>query len=113
MFFVFKLRAPAGRASVDYPNIRIGALRLFSRVHCNGKATGDWMVAGWHWPSSITWRWSLKWSKSRPIKKLHFHRYNNGGGSAWVRLPLVGQLHLSWQTNMWRKAQQGEGDKNE
>lgn len=97
----FQLSPPKYCAPCDYPDIRIGALRLFARSHSNGETNGNWVIASWHRAKSITWRWSLHWNKSR---KWGARKWvgPNGHGNASISIPIVGELTLNWQPHMWR-----------
>jgi len=66
------------------------------------------MLAGWHNPRSITWRWVLSYHRRnspwwRPRLPLRLWRHN-AGGSIYLRLPLIGSLCFAWQQSMWRDA---------
>ncbi len=73
-----------------------------------------WLVlASYHHPDSITWRWSLDYyASTRPwqIFPLYGPSYNNGKSwrspsgcfSGWLRIPFLGFLSLSTQSHMWR-----------
>lgn len=102
MRLAFKLKAPPRMAPVDYPNIRIGALRLFAREHCNGKPTGGWVIASWHHQESITWRWLFTWSPHLGLPR--FIASSARYGSAEIRLPIMGCFYVSWQPAMWRQS---------
>lgn len=80
----------------------------FSWMHCNGESTRTTAVlASYHHPASITWRWSLSWSRPRVWFRwpaYSFHRTPNGYNSYSVGLPLVGGFMLSTQPHMWRRS---------
>lgn len=96
----FQLKPPVFCAKCDYPNIRIGALRIFARTHGNGVCDGGWMLFSWHWQNSITWRSALSW---RPGFGLWFTRWAgpNGYGFTVVKTP-GGIFRYAWQPNMWK-----------
>lgn len=102
----FQLRPSQNAAPYDYPNIRIGALRLFAREHCNGKINGGWAIASWHHQKSITWRWFLywgPWNRNKECKKIGGWSGPNGHGNKWLIIPVIGRFEISWQQSMWRK----------
>lgn len=84
-------------------------------VHCNGESSKtSAMLACYHHPQSITWRWALYWqlpkkkdekimSKSQlPIPWIH--RTKGGYGSVGTGIfPFLGGLNLSWQQHMFVK----------
>jgi hypothetical protein len=79
----------------------------FSWVHGNGETSKtSAVIAAYHPPRSITWRWALDWT--RPVKLLCLPRCGRWSsphreqGSIWFALPIVGGLHLRWQPYMWR-----------
>ena len=37
--------------------MKLGPLTLFCRMHSNGEPIDSYLVAAWHWPWSLTWRW--------------------------------------------------------
>lgn len=39
--------------------MKIKNLVLFKRMHSNGVPINMFLIAGWHWKNSITWRWAL------------------------------------------------------
>lgn len=74
---------------------------------------GWWVLASYHHPDSITWRWSLSfdgrqkkrcWPKFGPGyfmgKK---YRSPNGEFSLWIQIPFVGVVSLNTQAHMWRQ----------
>lgn len=71
-------------------------LRLFKWM--NGKKGGDLMIASWHHPKSITWRWSIVFSNADFRVKPQLWNGTNGSGFyiyLWFR--------VSWQQNMFVK----------
>lgn len=89
--------------------MKIGALTLFQKMHSNGKELDDILVAAWHWPSSITWRWSItkqKTESKRNLPMLSFTRTHRGRGFNFQMCfysRLTGIWQLSTQPNMWKK----------
>lgn len=83
----------------------------FNWMHGNGHSSKTAAVlAGYHHPNSITWRWSLQWIK--PNKhcwwKLKTSAWPEKGrryttGSRSILLPLIGGFTVSWQQHMFRK----------
>jgi hypothetical protein len=59
------------------------------------------LLAAWHSPRSVTWRWTLSWHSYRARGYRH-----NCGGSCAVPIPLAGSLCFAWQRPIWREAQQ-------
>lgn len=62
------------------------------------------IIASYHHPESITWRWALYWSRDtsgRAWARIFRHEY----GYVQFSLPLVGGLRLSWQPHMMRRAE--------
>jgi hypothetical protein len=80
--------------------MKIGALTILSRMHCNGTPTDGWLLAGWHPRASITWRWGLDWSPYKPYNDSFFFIKTNGGGIAGFRLPYLGNVSFSTQEFM-------------
>lgn len=81
-------------------------LTLFKRMHSNGKPINSWIVASWHNPRSITWRWSISYSRKNPDKYgAHFFRvYRHVPGinfQAGINLPILGSISISTQPHMW------------
>ena len=89
----------------------ISGLSFFERTNCK-----DWFViASYHHPDSITWRWSL--SYYLPTKKTYWrwpkikpgyfcgqkYRSPNGNFSGGINIPLIGSFWVSTQEHMWRK----------
>lgn len=83
--------------------MKIGHLYLFQYVRGNGTVTRDWMIAAWHNPRSLTWRWVLSWySFNESCRRgVSFLRLNTGW--MWVaNIPCVGHFHLQTQYSVWR-----------
>lgn len=64
-----KLRIRIGKSKLvakgsHGPLIRIGGLSLFSETNSDSL----WNIASYHHPDSITWRWSLSFSKGRRFR---------------------------------------------
>lgn len=87
--------------------MKIGGLTLFKRMHSNGTPIDSVVLAGWHNPKSLTWRWSLTWGPMGNTDKRGWHyqriyTYCPGWNFDWhLRLPLVGRLRLSTQPSMF------------
>jgi len=59
------------------------------------------VLAGYHHPDSITWRWALYWRKndwSHVSWRLHRHSY----GSFTLNLSVLGAFTFAWQPHMFR-----------
>lgn len=85
------------------------ALTIWKRMHSNGSPTDSVLVAAWHWPSSITWRWSItkqKVDSKRKLPLVSFVRTYKGRGFNF-RLCFYSRLTGIWQIqtqpNMWKK----------
>ena len=63
-----------------------------------------YVLASWHHPASITWRWALYWWPPRRSWFGFSHQRHNCGGHTSLTLPLAGTLSFAWQQAMWRKA---------
>jgi hypothetical protein len=76
--------------------MKIGALTLFA---------GNGSLASWHWPRSLTWRWSLTWdrNKSDPWKRGYYARWRPHAHLI-VNVPLLGCISFQAQGNLWRSA---------
>lgn len=85
--------------------MKIGALTLFKRQHCNGVPSKGILLAAWHWKWSLTWRWHLSWS---PVVSCsmgpYFARtysYRRGFNfCAILNLPIIGGFKIETQPNM-------------
>lgn len=92
--------------------MKAGAFSCFERRNCNGTPIRSWVIAAWHWPWSITWRWVLDWtpwsdtSDPRPVR---WNINKNGGGFIILGLPVLGSLYFAWQRNMRRDRSSGDG----
>lgn len=85
--------------------MKIGALTLLKRVHCNGVPTNGVLIAAWHWPWSITWRWHFSWSPGIAGRAgpyfMRTCRYRPGlNFHAGLNLPLIGSFSMQTQPNM-------------
>lgn len=62
------------------------------------------VLASYHHPASITWRWALYWN--RPSRGFAARRWvgPNGHGFISISSPLSG-LYFSWQPHCWRPAE--------
>jgi hypothetical protein len=76
----------------------VSALKLFEKTNTKG----SYVLAAWHHPKAITWKWALYWQWSW---RLHFHHWNggNGYGHAYLSIPLVGWFSFNWQPVYWWK----------
>lgn len=81
----------------------------FNWVHGNGQTSKtSAILAGYHHPDSITWRWALYWEKPAALRWLPRASVwrpqpDSAMGSRTLVLPLVGSLCLRWQAHMFRK----------
>lgn len=90
--------------------MKFKALTLCERMHSNGTPIDSMVVvAAWHWPSSITWRWSFTRQKVKSPRKLplfNFTRTHKGRGFNFhfcLYSPLLGIWNIQTQPNMWRQ----------
>ncbi len=77
----------------------------FKWVHSNGESSKTSAVlASYHNPRSITWRWALYWGKpyKGTFKFFTKHLYPSGYGSRTITLPFIGIFILSTQESMFR-----------
>lgn len=82
----------------------IRGFSLFKRGFGPDGPSDFYVLASWHHPASITWRWALYWHP--PRRSTRFARMwvrHNCGGHATLTMPLIGSLAVSWQDAMWRK----------
>lgn len=84
--------------------MRTGPLTLFKRMR---PASAGVLLASLHWQDSITWRWSLTYSRFKPNAARGFRRhrtytYKPGwNGMLMLNLPLIGCVRLDVQPNMF------------
>lgn len=80
---------------------------FFRRTNCEG----SYVLAAFHHPDSITWRWCVWYDKPRSFKIALGPNYNlgtswrspNGDFGGWLTLGPLGQFSFSTQQPMWRK----------
>lgn len=77
-------------------------LRFFQRTN----VPGDWCIAYFHSPHSLTWRWSLSFRRFRgdewrvwPLARSH--RDNSKLLQWWFRVPFIGIVDFHQQRPMW------------
>ena len=81
---------------------------------------GWWVVASYHHPDSITWRWMLsldgRYGKWKCLPKFGPSYYGgtkfkspSGDIGFWFNIPLVGQFGFSTQKHMFIEKKEGEG----
>jgi len=81
----------------------------FSWVHCNGESSKSCaMLASYHPPNSITWRWAVYWLKPKAGRyKPRFRTYRKPGNyklmSMYIYIPLFGGIELAIQPLMLRQ----------
>ena len=58
------------------------------------------LVAAYHHPRSLTWRWGLYWLAPSGwfVQRPHSH---NGYGGMMVGVPIFGGLMVQWQPSVW------------
>lgn len=85
--------------------MNIKGLTLFERMHANGTPINSFVIASWHNPKSITWRWSICYSMRKAGQTgAYFMRVYKGQGfnfHAGINLPLVGSMSVQTQPSMW------------
>ena len=74
---------------------------------------GWWVIASYHHPDSITWRWSI--SLNQKWLKLCLPKFGpsysmgtkylapNGDFGAWFTIPLIGTFGISTQQHLWKE----------
>ena len=62
------------------------------------------LLASYHHPRSITWRWALYWCRSDPLERKRFSWSRHLGDYGWFSfsLPFFGGLSLQYQQHMFR-----------
>ncbi len=76
--------------------IKYNALKLFEKTNTKG----TYVLAAWHHPNAITWKWALYWQWSLKAV-LKFWTNKNGNGHAYLSIPFIGWFSLSWQPVYW------------
>lgn len=76
----------------------------FNWIHGNGTTSKkSAVIAAYHHPESITWRWALDWIRPEKLFVMpRFRIWNKHTGSASVTLPIIGGFEFRWQQHMWR-----------
>ena len=76
-------------------------------MHCNGTPTNAWVLAAYHHPDSITWRWGLSFSiRVDGRAGFYFMRVYRGQGfnfHAGANIPFIGSVSLNTQPHMFPK----------
>jgi hypothetical protein len=92
-------------------------LTFFKRMHSNGTPINSFIVASWHNPNSITWRWSISYSiRNAGQTGVYFIRVYRGRGfnfHAGINLPMFGSLSIQTQPSIWIKQKAAHGIKGE
>lgn len=74
---------------------------IFSRTN----VARDWVIAAWHSPHSLTWRWFVSFSLFRGdecrVRPLWWGYRTNTGLHGGFRLPWIGMVHWQTQHPMW------------
>lgn len=82
-------------------------LSFFKRSHCNGTPIRSWLLAAYHHPRSLTWRWGIWYSMRKAGKTgVYFMRVYRSQGfnfHAGINLPLFGSVSMQTQPHMWNK----------
>ena len=84
----------------------MSSLSFFRRQHSNGKPVDSWILASYHHPDSITWRWHIGYSRVAGKSGVYFQRvYRRQGFNfhAGINVPLLGSLSIQTQPHMWKK----------
>lgn len=79
----------------------------------NKSFQGWWVLASYHHPDSITWRWSVAFDGRNArlcLPKFGPSYYMgtkflspNGDFGCWLALPMIGVISLNTQAHMWRQ----------
>jgi hypothetical protein len=76
----------------------IRGLTLFGRTNESNR----WIIAAWHNPRSITWRWLLSFGWAPTQRQFNFHRFKiNTGLSFDIHVPFVGWFAFRTQRSMF------------
>jgi hypothetical protein len=80
----------------------------FNWIHGNGRTSkSSAVIAAYHHPNSITWRWALEWVKPKGLLPLFRAWGNKSYGSVSFYLPVFGGFYLRWQQHMMLKQKGG------
>lgn len=84
------------------PGLRAGFTWVYGGDGTSSKTSA--MLASYHHPGSITWRWAIYWSKPhritwRVVSWFRCSGYNRYG----LTLPFIGALTLQTQPHMFRR----------
>ena len=94
----------------------LSGLRFFNKSY-----QGWWVLASYHHPDSITWRWSITfdgrnakfcWPKFGPSFSMGKKYFSlSGDFGAWLVLPYIGTFSFNAQKPMWKETHQKEQGK--
>ncbi len=89
-------------------------LTIFKRNNSNGKPINSWTLAAYHHPRSITWRWTIQYSRRKAgragVYFMRVYRHQPGiNFHAGINLPLLGSLSVQAQPHMWDKSCSARG----
>lgn len=73
-------------------------------VHCNGESShSSVMLAAFHHPVSITWRWAIYWNVPWKLKaqRFSFKRWASDYGWFEIQAPFLGSIRFNWQPHVW------------
>jgi len=78
-------------------------------VHCNGETSySTVIIASYHHPRSITWRWALYYARNHHAIPNVRRFIGNGSGFVIITLPFwLGELDFRWQAHMMREKRSG------
>lgn len=97
---LFRIDRYYGRSIAFRNGLSLG----FNWVHGNGTTSKtSAILAGYHPPRSITWRWAFYWVRTRRLFQLGFSARWSMYGYVGILLPLIGGFDFRWQPYMWRK----------
>ena len=85
----------------------IKGLTLFKQMHSNGTPIDSWVIASWHNPKSLTWRWTLNYTRfsehcTTGLNYSQTYRYKEGfNGRVLFNLPVIGRWCFEAQPSMF------------
>jgi hypothetical protein len=89
--------------------MHIGGLSIFTKTSQKHR----YVIASWHSPHSLTWRWSLSfaWVPSGEAGVWHIHKHNDGVAVIlalqWLRFDFNTQKPM-WYRDMYRRQRDRE-----
>jgi hypothetical protein len=89
--------------------MKFKGLCLFKQMHSNGTPIDSWVIASWHNPESLTWRWTFNYAKfskhcATGLNYQRTYKYKNGlNGRVLLNLPIIGRWCFEAQPSMFLK----------